>query len=191
MKPCNACPSIATADGVRGSVFLLPWALVLTLLVAPTTVQAQDQPPCEDAVEEAVEFYVIESFEEAISRLQECLNRSALTGEDKKFAHEILAKSYLKLGSEDQARAALLALLTFDRNYEPDLFEDQEYKNLVDEVKLTAGFPVAEKKSGLFKWLAIGGGAVAGTVTAAVLLGSNGGGGNGSSLPLPPGRPGN
>ncbi|MCZ6622696.1 MAG: hypothetical protein O7B35_00450 [Deltaproteobacteria bacterium] len=188
MKPSNTGPSIASADGIAGRVFLRPWALVLALLVAPTMVQAQDQAPCEDIISEAADLYIAERFDAVISRLQECLNQNALNVEDKPLAYEILAKSHLKLGSEDRARAALTDLLTLVPDYKPDQFEDEQYKNLVEEVRRTVVTPLVEKEkeSGLLRWLLIGGGAVA-TGAAVYVLTRNG---NGTTFPPPPPRPG-
>ena len=187
-------------------------ALIFALIVvafAFNLAQAQDQ--CKTELAEAEGKYRDGFFDEAISLLLGCLNKSGLTAAESEQAYLLLAKAYHANQLLKESKEALSKLLNLVPDWKPNPDTDTPpFQELAQEVikeleqkrqqekavqktpptKLPEPVPTA-KKGGGKKWLWIGaGGLVAGGVAALLLKGDStsepppAGG-----FPEPPGRP--
>lgn len=175
--------------------------LVLLLIAGSSQVQAQEQQPvdCTTALETAEGHYFAARFDAAITLIETCLERRAFDTDEQQQAYTLLGQSYFAKRQEEQARAAVRALLDLLPDYEPGPELRPSFRQLVEEIKASmqeeeeepasAAEPAPRRRR---TWLWVGGGAVlAGAATAAVLAlsGGNGNGGETAGFPPPPGRP--
>ena len=139
------------------------------------------QDDCKKEIEEAKIKYTETKFDEVITMLNKCLNKSGLPNEQLVTAHSFLAKAYEAKSLEDEAKAAIEKLLRLFPNYKADPVNDKPaYVDMVEEVRIE----MKKKMDGGINWLLIaGGGAVAGIVAVVVLAGKKRDNGQ---LPSPP-----
>lgn len=189
--------------------------LVLLCLIAPWISDSYGQTPgnCTSSLARAEEQYLQGQLDAAITLLAPCLGREEIAVAEAISAYRLLALSYIKKGSLEEAKVAILELLNRSPSYEPDSIRDlPSYTALVNVVKqqlvLAAGqMPVntgddspevpiqtVRKRSWLRAhrgWLIGSSVALIGIATA---VAASGGGGTGGlepvpTLPRPPGLP--
>lgn len=197
---------MVTQKSIRRKVGLI----VALIFINPLAVgMAQAQDPCETALREAEQNYYAGQFDQAIARVNGCLNKSGLAKEEKIKAYKLLSLICIAQENLEQARSNIRKLLELEPNYAPDPAQDsKEFVELIAKMKeqqprlqppppseTPPRQPLPQKssvkKGGSRKWLWIGaGGLAAAGATAAILLG---GGNKGEPppqpFPLPPGRP--
>ena len=98
---------------------LLGPAAALLCIAVLWTAQAQEPATCENAVTEANTHFLFGRFDEASGLLEACLVREVFSEEEKPPVYELLAQVYEADGQEQEARAAVAALLALDPGYEP------------------------------------------------------------------------
>ena len=183
-------------------IVLICWALIMSpILDAVNDAMAQPQDKCEKELREADQNYRIGRFNESIDLLTRCLNKKAVSKEEKMRAYRLLGLAFIAKDYEKQARNAVTKLLELVPNYESDPIQDPPpFTKLVEEVREQIQTPAVEqppklvvppvrqeKKGGGMKWLLIGGvGLVAGGVVAFLVSGGDGP----NPLPVPPDLPG-
>lgn len=183
--------SVAPLRAALAAVVLL----VAVPMATPATAQEADgADPCVEVFAAAEEAYFDGRFAETNDLLSACLNRDDLPDALLVEMARLSALAYINLGNLDQARRAVIRLLSVDPSYEPDEVQDPpSYVSLVSTVQRqlqmgTLDVAAAEEERGGGRtWLAILGGAVlAGAATSAVLLLGGNGDGDGNG---PPGGP--
>lgn len=199
--------------GRPGRVGRATWfvCLAVTLLLAasaPAGVRAQAREKCDVEYERAEAEYLEGRFDDAINALQSCLDREQLFRDEAVRVYRLMALAYLNKGDVEQARFAVVNLLSRDAAYEPDAVQDPPtYVSLVnlvqEQLAVNAPSPAEPEPAegvderprrswltGPRQWLLVAGGAVVvGTAAALIFSGSDSPGGNTSPLPLPPAFP--
>jgi len=188
------------------------WALAFTqALVVFSAPAAHAQEKCKYELTEAEKKYQDGFFDEAITLLLACVNKSGLAVDESERAYKLLAKAYHANQLLNEAKEALKKLLALAPNWKPnpvtdpppfqrlaeEVIKEIEQQKLAEEKKPEEKILPAEviepvqpaKKKSSKKWLWIGGGVlVAGGVTAAILAGSKDEKVD-TGFPSPPGRP--
>lgn len=108
--------------------------VLLLALLASFAVPAAAQN-CDTALEDAAEQYRTGYFDEAIERLTDCLEQNAFGAEERRRAYRLLGLSYIGKDREQDARAAVRALLEVAPNYQPDpALDPPPFVALVEEM---------------------------------------------------------
>jgi tetratricopeptide (TPR) repeat protein len=194
---------------LRRGLMLLALALAQALAIfSAPAVHAQEK--CKYELAEAEKQYQDGFFDEAITLLLACVNKSGLAVDESERAYKLLAKAYHANQLLNEAKEALKKLLTLAPNWKPnpetdtppfqrlaeEVIKEFEQQKLAEEKKPEQKIspaeiiePVQPVKKKSKKWLWIGGGVlVAGGVTAAILSGGDDKKTD-SGFPLPLGRP--
>ena len=158
----------------RAAHVALVWLLVICF-VGPSMAQVVD---CRDDLARAEENYKKGRFEEAISLLESCLDKSGLQQTDRRKAYRLLGLTYLAQDYRDQAKQAVTQLLRLIPDYVSDPNQDPPpFSLMVDEIRremyppVTAPLSAQTKgKSSKKKWILIGLGALAAGAAVALLL---------------------
>lgn len=179
-------------------------------LLGPQMIHAQAQDRCERAIAEAETQYVEGRFGEVITTLAPCMNRDDILIEDAVAAYRLRALAFIRRGDVEEARLALIELLSREPEYEPDPIRDiPSYVALVELVRRelqldepptpVAGEPAVDdlpqeqQRSWLRSnrgWLIAGGSAaLVGIITAVAASGGGGGNTGTNTLPGPPVMP--
>ena len=177
-------------------------------LLLPQMIHAQAQDRCEEAIAAAETQYVEGRFSEVLTTLAPCMNRDDILIEDAVAAYRLRALAFIRRGDVEEARLAIIELLSRDPEYLPDPIQDiPSYVALVDLVRRelqldepptpVAGEPAVDdlpqdQRRSWFRsnrgWLIAGGSAaLVGIITA--VAASGGGGGSDGTLPGPPVMP--
>src|SRR5690554_6080066 len=93
-------------------------ALLLALLATLAVPVAAQR--CDTAIADADEQYRTGSFDTAIARLTDCLDRNAFTAEERRRAYRLLGLAYIGKDREADARRAVQSLLEVAPDYQPD-----------------------------------------------------------------------
>ena len=190
---------------------LMLWALAFTQALAIFSAPAvQAQEKCKYELAEAEKKYQDGFFDEAITLLLACVNKSGLAIDESERAYKLLAKAYHANQLLNESKEALKKLLTLAPNWTPnpvtdtppfqrlaeEVIKEVEQQKLAEEKKSEQKIPPAEiappvqsakKKSK--KWLWIGGGVLVAGGVAAVLLSGGDDGKPDAGFPMPLGRP--
>ncbi len=109
-------------------------AVAVVLALAPAA--AAQEAACRTAFDDAEATYRNGDFDETIERLQTCLNREAFSTQDQGRAHRLIGLSYIGKAQEQDARAAVRALLDLAPGYQPDpILDPPPFVALVDEMR--------------------------------------------------------
>jgi tetratricopeptide (TPR) repeat protein len=95
---------------------LLP-ALLLALALAPDPARAQ---ACASALPRAEADYRAGRFDEAIDRLERCLDANAFQADERRQAYRLIGLSFIGKDREAEAREAVRNLLLAAPDYRPD-----------------------------------------------------------------------
>ncbi|GEM_PF-1891604 len=179
---------------------------------------AQAVSPCSELLPEAERHYVAGELDAVITVLTPCVASSEISVEEAVSAYRLLSLSYIKRGELEQAKIAVLQLLSHKPDYGPDPVRDlPSYTALVNVVKQQLTLAVAQEPVAVEEreesprvspepvrrrswfaahrgWVLAGGSVAVAGIVAAVAAGSSGGGdggsgGGASALPLPPALP--
>ncbi len=113
-------PALSCRFATGRSIAVAVAAALLAGIVAPAASYA-DKKGKSDPLAEATAAYDSARFEEAIALLLKAqIEDGKLKGDDLLKANEMLARSYVKLGQNDQARAAFAAVLRDHPDWRPD-----------------------------------------------------------------------
>ena len=178
---------------------LAAWGLAAWVLVMAPAVTAQQATPCASLLETAEERYIQLEFAEAESLVQACLAQPDLSDAEALRAYRQLTLIFLQRDDLPAAKGTVVALLERSFEYAPDPTRDPpSYVSLVTSVKErmqsdrseepaadiqivrvgdeppeepapTVGLPPERQRSGLTRWLLIGGGAVVAGAVAVML----------------------
>jgi hypothetical protein len=108
--------------------------VLLLVLLASFAVPVAAQN-CDTALEDAAEQYRAGYFDEAIDRLNDCLEQNAFGAEERRRAYRLLGLSYIGKDREQDARAAVRALLEVAPDYRPDpALDPPPFVALVEEM---------------------------------------------------------
>lgn len=179
--------------------YIIRCALLLVTLIAPAVVnpaaQVHAQTACTSELAEADDAYTFGRFDEAIDLLRRCVRHRGASSLEQQRAYRLLALSYIGKNDDRRARDNVRELLQINPDYRIDPDQDPPpFAEMVREISREQArqpaddTPTAErKKSGVSKWVLLGGGAVLAGVAAAVLLSGGGddGTGNGDGPPQP------
>ncbi len=104
---------------LRRVLAMVPLALALSF--APSSAGAQSKPkasPTTTLIQRGAELYDDQQYEESIQALSAALVRPGATKEEKLEVYRLLAFDYISLKRNDEADAAVRALLAVDDTYE-------------------------------------------------------------------------
>jgi tetratricopeptide (TPR) repeat protein len=168
-------------------------SLIVTLLLPFSVTSAAD---CESELADAERYYSSGQFDDALYRLETCLDQEGISPDESRLAHRLMGLTLIALYRLDQARGAVESLLEIDPDYELDPNRDPpQFVALVEDVRsqrVEASAPEVESSArrGWRKWLlAAGGAVVTGVVVGLIAAGDDGGNGGSTSLPDPPDLP--
>jgi tetratricopeptide (TPR) repeat protein len=139
-------PALSCRFATGRSIAVAVAATLLAGIVAPAASYA-DKKGKSDPVAEATAAYDSARFEEAIALLLKAeIEDGKLKGDDLLKANEMLARSYVKLGQNDQARAAFAAILRDHPDWRPDPDkvppdEIAVFETALDQVKAETAAP--------------------------------------------------
>jgi hypothetical protein len=161
---------------VKAARAALVWLLV-TCMTGQSMAQAVD---CQADLSRAEENYRNGKFQEAISLVQGCIDKSGVQEADLGRAYRILGLVYIAEDDQGQARAAVTQLLRVVPGYAPDAnLDSPPFVSLVDEIRRQLYPPPppppppapepSKPKSGGRKWLLVGLGVLAAGAGALVL----------------------
>lgn len=154
---------------IVSSLFTILYPL-FSILVFSTTVTAQEQDPCEAALERAEDQYDLREYDETLKLLQECPAAQFLEPRQQLRAHKLEALARLQLGAENEAEQAVENLLDLRPNFSPNEQQDPAaFVELVNKIKARR----AQKCDKKWYWIG-GGGLVAGAVAAYLIFRSDG-----------------
>lgn len=119
--------------------------VLLLALLAFLAVPAAAQN-CDTALDDASEQYRAGYFDEAIELLTDCLERNAFDAEERRRVYRLLGLSYIGKDREQDARAAVRALLEVAPDYQPDPAVDPPpFVQLVEEMNQATPPPPVER----------------------------------------------
>jgi hypothetical protein len=108
--------------------------VLLAFLAVPVAAQN-----CDTALDDAAEQYRAGYFDEAIGLLTDCLEQNAFDAEERRRVYRLLGLSYIGKDREQDARAAVRALLEVAPDYQPDPAVDPPpFVQMVEEMNREA-----------------------------------------------------
>jgi hypothetical protein len=120
-------------------VALLGAAVLVTIGGLPAFAQeafAQEAPPCEALLEESQDLYVAREFTASEDLIRSCLSQPQISDSEALRAYRLLALVLLRQDDLPQASQAVLRLLGFSFEYEPDpILDPPIFVSLVAAVK--------------------------------------------------------
>jgi hypothetical protein len=157
---------------------------------------AADEQSTKAKLDQAEESYYNGDPRQSIMLVQQCLDDSLLSKDNRMRAHKIQARSYLTLEEFDLAKEAVLLLLELDPAYQPTIEEESpRFISLVNEARAEYArlqADQAKQKTSIKPWIWMGAGGVAVTAIIVLVASSSGGGENNNTnqpLPAPPPLP--
>lgn len=118
--------------------------VLLLVLLASFAVPVAAQN-CDTALEDAGEQYRAGYFDEAIELLTNCLERNAFDAGERRRVYRLLGLSYIGKDREQDARAAVRALLEVAPDYQPDpALDPPPFVALVEEMNRNVPAPPVE-----------------------------------------------
>ena len=193
----------------RFATILFPLMLMVHWGGLPGAV-AQTQS-CQEELAEANNQYARGQFDQTITLLDQCLEKTGISEQERRTAYRLKGLSFIGKGLEVDAQESIRRLLQVVPNYEPDPVEDPpDFVKMVNEIKdevnrtivdaqpqndttptattptTTVSEPQQSRRRGGGRWVIAGlGVAAAGTVACILLCGDGGGGGDIISEPPP------
>ena len=113
---------------------------------------AQNTANCDQEMTQANDLYALGRFDEAISFIQQCLDKSGISEDQRRSAYRIIGLSYIGKGLEGDAKDSVRRLLALAPNYTPDpVLDPPDFVSLVNELKAemqgsAPNQPVAEQR---------------------------------------------
>ncbi|MGH7594879.1 MAG: hypothetical protein ACREOI_00945 [bacterium] len=140
----------------------------LTALMAACFFSTLPAQECETALEDAMESFAQQRYNQIIGLLTDCPPERLLEKTQKIVAYELLALAYFANSQADSAKAALNHLLDLQPGYSPQAPQyAEEFIKIVEEIK-TARARREGRSIFRHKWLWLGG--VAASSTAAFFI---------------------
>lgn len=98
-------------------------------------VSAQDMQ-CQEELSQANALYTVGRFDEAIERVDACLEKESLSDMERRTAYRLKGLSFIGKGVEVDAKASVRLLMELFPNYEPDPVQDPpDFVSLVNEMR--------------------------------------------------------
>jgi outer membrane receptor for ferrienterochelin and colicins len=123
---------------VRSKRLRWPLFLGLACLAGVWATGAGAQEPCDIALIEAQKLYQNGNFSRVLERLEACSSQGGASRNERLEARRLEAMTYIALDREEEAAAAVVALLRLKANFEATLRDPPQFVRLVEDGRLRA-----------------------------------------------------
>ena len=127
-------------------ILMTPLAGVLLFLLSfAQPVSAQDMQ-CQEELSQANSLYTVGRFDEAIERVDACLEKESLSDMERRTAYRLKGLCFIGKGLEVDAKNSVRRLMELFPNYEPDPVQDPpDFVAMVNEMKEEINQDLAEE----------------------------------------------